>query len=260
VTLKPYFPTTRDLPASCARKIFDGLLNLIYPETCFLCSVPVARQQDCGICDPCWEKAIALKVLPPRCSSCGLPFHSFEENSEHLCGDCIQQMPPFSGARSFGYYTAELSRIIQELKFRGRQNLSGLLAPLLAGAFFDTWRRDDFDLVVPIPLHPKRKRERRFNQSELLAASLSRLIAVPYKKALLRTRSTLPQVGLTDSQRLENVRKAFRCFNPPLISNRRILLIDDVMTTGSTVSSAAQALMDAGAGRVSVLTVARAEK
>jgi ComF family protein len=166
-------------------------------------------------------------------------------------------MPPYAGARSFGHYSAEMSQVIQEFKFCGRRNLAGLLAPLLADTFFDTWGRDEFDLIVPIPLHPKRKRDRGYNQAELLAVLLARLLAIPYGKALLRIRSTLPQVGLSDIQRLENVRKAFRCFMPQRISKRRILLIDDVMTTGATVESAAQALVDAGAWRVSVLTVAR---
>ncbi len=169
-------------------------------------------------------------------------------------------MPPYAGARSFGYYMAELSGLIQGLKFRGRRNLAGLLAPLLAGTFFETWSREDFDFVTPVPLHPKRKRERGYNQSELLARLLARQIATPYCDTLVRTRSTLPQVGLTDSQRLENVRKAFRRVNPQQIRAQRILLIDDVMTTGATVGSAAQALLEGGALRVSVLTVARAGK
>jgi ComF family protein len=240
--------------------VFDGLLNLIFPDTCFNCAAPIARQQDCGICSDCWDKVIALKISPPRCSSCGVPFYNFEENSEHLCGNCIQQTPPYSGARSFGLYMAELSRVIQELKFHGRRNLIGLLAPLLAGACFDSWSKEEFDLVVPVPLHPKRKRERGFNQSELLARSLARHIAVPYGNVLLRVRSTLPQVGLADAQRRENVRKAFRCYKPQQVLKSRILLIDDVMTTGATVASAAQTLMEAGAWRVSVLTVARAAK
>ena len=257
---KLYFPTSRDFPASPARKILDGLLNLIYPETCFVCGVPVARQQDCGLCNGCWDRVIALKIEPPRCSSCGLPFYNFDEHSEHLCSDCIQQIPPYSGARSFGHYTAELSQVVQQLKFYGRKNLAGLLAPLLAGVFFDSWSRNDFDFIAPIPLHSRRKRERGFNQSELLSLSLSRQIGVPFRKALLRVRSTLPQVGLTNAQRLENVRNAFRCVRPQRISKQRILLIDDVMTTGATVASAARTLMDAGARRVSVLTVARAGK
>jgi ComF family protein len=238
----------------------DGLLNLIYPEECFICSDAIARHQDCGICSNCWDKALALKIVPPRCSSCGLPLHHFENNLDHLCGDCILQPPPYSGARSFGYYTAELGKIVQELKFRGKRNLARLLAPLLTAAFFESWSRDEFDLVVPVPLHSKRRRERGYNQSELLARSLARQVAVSYNPALLRIRPTLPQVGLTDSERKENVRKAFRCCRPQQISKKRVLLIDDVMTTGATVASAAQALLDGGALRVSVLTVARAGK
>jgi ComF family protein len=256
----PYFPTTRDLPPSNIRKALDGLLNLIYPDQCFVCATPIARRQDCGICDSCWEKAIELKISPPRCSSCGLPFQSFQGTPEYLCGNCTLQIPSFSGARAFGYYTAELSRLIQAFKFHGRRNLVGLLTPLLAGTFFENWNRGDFDLVVPVPLHSKRRRERGYNQSELLARSLALQIALPCLPCLVRTRPTVPQVGLSDARRKENVRKAFHCRDSGLISGKRILLIDDVMTTGATVSSAAQTLMDEDALRVSVLTVARVEK
>jgi ComF family protein len=257
---KPYFPTTRDLPASWLRTVLDSLLNLIYPDQCLICSSPVARRQDCGVCSGCWDKAVALKILPPRCASCGLPFQSFQDNAEYLCGNCILQAPPYSGARSFGYYTAELSSLVHGLKFHGRRDLVGLLSPLLAGVFFENWSREDFDLVVPVPLHGKRRRERGYNQSELLARALAHKLAVPCDSSLRRVRPTLPQVGLTDSQRQENVRKAFLCSRPERFSGKRILLVDDVMTTGATVSSAAQALIDGGALRVSVLTVARASK
>jgi ComF family protein len=260
VTAKPYFPTTRDLPDSRIRRLFDGLLNLVYPAECFICSSAVVRHQDCGICGTCWDRALALKIIPPRCASCGLPLHNFEEDGDHLCGDCILQMPPYAGARSFGYYSAELSKIIQELKFRGRRNLVNLLSPLLTAAFFESWNREEFDFIVPVPLHRKRRHERGYNQSELLARSLARRIAVPFRRSLIRVRPTLPQVGLTDSERKENVRHAFRCARPQQIANRRVLLVDDVMTTGATVTSASRALLDGGALRVSVLTVARAGK
>jgi len=186
--------------------------------------------------------------------------HNFEDDQEHLCGDCILQMPPFAGARSFGYYTAELAGIIQELKFHGKRNLVKLLTPLLTAPFFESWCREDFDLIVPVPLHPRRGRERGYNQSELLAKALERQIAVPFYSALNRIRPTLPQVGLSHSERIDNVRKAFRCASTQQISKKRILLVDDVMTTGATVASAARALLDGGALRVSVLTVARAGK
>ena len=220
----------------------------------------MARHQDCGICSGCWDKALALKIVPPRCASCGLPLQNFDDDQEHLCGDCILKMPPFAGARSFGYYTAELAGIIRELKFHGKRNLVRLLTPLLTAAFFESWSREDFDFIVPVPLHAKRRRERGYNQSELLAKALARQIAVPVHAGLIRVRSTLPQVGFTHSERTENVRKAFRCPRPRQVSKKRILLIDDVMTTGATVASAARALLDDGALRVSVLTVARAGK
>ena len=260
VNPKPYFPTIRDLPESHPRRLLDSLLNLIFPEDCFICSVAVARHQECGICSACWDKTLALKISPPRCASCGLPLQNFEDDQDHLCGECIRQMPPYAGARSFGYYTAELGKIIQEMKFHGRRNLVRLLGPLLTVAFFESWRREDFDLIVPVPLHSKRRRERGYNQSELLSRALERQIAVPFHPALIRVRPTLPQVGLTQLERMENVRKAFQCKRPQQISKMRILLIDDVMTTGATVSSASRALLEAGALRVSVLTVARAGK
>jgi ComF family protein len=254
VDLKPYFPTTRDLTESFPQRILDSLLNLIYPDICFICSAPLARRRDCGICSNCWKKTIGLKIAKPWCTSCGLPFQGKEE---HLCGKCILHPPPYAGARSYGYYTEELSGLVQGLKFHGRRNLSRLAGPLLADAFYDSWGRDEFDLAVSIPLHPKRKRERGFNQAELLARSLVQLIKLPFcKNALVRIRQTLPQVGLTDSERLENMHKAFRCNN--LITKKRVLLIDDVMTTGATVASATQALLEGGALRVSVLTLARA--
>lgn len=153
-----------------------------------------------------------------------------------------------------------MRRLIWGLKFDGRRNLADLLGPLLADVFFEFWDRGDFDFIVAVPLHPKRRRERGFNQSELLARALAHHIAIPPLRALLRIRSTRPQVGLTDLQRRENVRKAFRCSAHGQIAKRRILLIDDVMTTGATVISAAETLLEAGAGSVSVLTAARAAK
>jgi ComF family protein len=179
--------------------------------------------------------------------------------SANICGKCLLQMPSYSGARSFGYYTNELSRLVQGLKFHGRRNLAGLLAPVLASVFFEYWNPEEFDWIIPIPLHPSRKRERGYNQSELLARALAAHIAIPCNgRLLIRTRSTLPQVGLSDSQRSENVQNAFRCTDFPKVHKKRVLLIDDVMTTGATAASAAQALIEGGCFRVSVLTVAHA--
>ena len=177
-----------------------------------------------------------------------------------MCGNCILQPPAYSGARSFGYYRGELGRLIQGLKFNNRRNLVVLLCPFLIEAFYESWNRHEFDLLVPVPLHPRHRRSRGYNQAELLARALAHQTGIPLShRLLIRKRLTLPQVGLTNLQRRENVRNAFHCTKTEQIAGRRILLIDDVMTTGSTVASASGVLMKSGAGRVSVLTLARTE-
>jgi len=241
-------------------QIIDSLLNIFYPEVCFICANPVVHRRDRGVCVKCVNKATAHRLRPPVCASCGLPMPNFESGPDFLCGDCILNTPAFSGARSFGYYSGELARLIQGLKFNNRRNLVVLLGPFLIEAFYESWSRHEFDLVVPVPLHPRHKRSRGYNQAELLARVLAYQTGIPFsRRVLIRKRPTLPQVGLTHSQRQKNVRHAFHCIHPGQISGRRILLIDDVMTTGATAESASTALINGGAMRVSVLTLARTE-
>lgn len=200
-----------------------------------------------------------MRITGPFCPLCGLPYASFENGPAHLCGRCTLIPPPYSGARSFGCYSTELSCMIQALKFDGRQDMAKLLAPLLASTFLEFWSPREIDLILPVPLHSKRRRERGYNQAALLGLALGRLIGLPcLDKILKRMRNTLPQVGLSDSERTHNVAHAFHCPKPDAIRGQRILLVDDVMTTGSTVASACEALLEVGALRVSVLTVARA--
>ena len=256
-TQKLHFPTIRDIPAYRIRVIFDSFLNLFYPESCFICSSPVHRRQDCGLCDECWRKVLDLRIEGARCPSCGIPLPGFADDSENLCLECVRLPPPYSGARSFGYYSTDLRLAIHEFKFKGCQRLAQLLAPLLADVFWISWRREDFDFLTDVPLHPARRRERGFNQAELLSRALARMVGLPEFRTLRRTALTQLQVGLSDVQRLENVRNVFRCSHIDLVAGKRILLIDDVMTTGATAASASQTLIEAGAEKVSVLTVAR---
>ena len=256
----PHLPTARDIQASYLQVISDSFLNLFYPEECFICSSPAARRQDCGLCDDCWRKVLSLRIEGARCPSCGVPLPGFAEGSGNLCLECVRQPPPYSGARSFGYYSTEMRRVIHELKFEGRRPLVKLLAPLMADVFFQSWQREGFDLITSVPLHSARRRERGFNQAELLGRALARIVGLPELKTARREAATKSQVGLSNAQRMENVRNAFKCTHTSRVAGKRILLIDDVMTTGATVASAAGALIGAGAEKVSVLTVARATR
>jgi len=217
-------------------------------------------------------------IFPVHCAACG---EILMKNERIICSECIYHLPRTDYhldqdnpvARIFwgririeqatAYYFfnkgSRFRRLIHELKYLGRQDIGVELGRAFGYDLMKSGFRD-IDLIVPVPLHVKRKRERGYNQAELLARSLARGMAIPWGRGLARVRSTLPQIGLTDSQRRENVRKAFQCTNPQQISKRRILLVDDVMTTGATVASASDALLAGGALRISVLTVARAEK
>jgi ComF family protein len=175
-------------------------------------------------------------------------------------------LPAFEKARSFGIYSGNLRRVILHMKFGRRERLGKRLGELLAG----TWnslpelRDHDSPVIVPVPLHPSRRRERGFNQAELLAAGLVRSLRKEKRElriergGLHRRRATPPQTGLSLAARQENLRGAFEAGEPEQVRERTVVLIDDVMTTGATLSACARALKRAGAACVIGLTLARA--
>ena len=168
-------------------------------------------------------------------------------------------------ARSYGLYAGNLRKAILQLKFHGREYLGNRLGALLARAW-GALPEPDPAIVAPVPLHPSRKRQRGFNQAELLARGLVRRLRKEERfhrfqlvaSCLRRIRATLPQVGLSVSARRENVSGVFSVARPEQVRTRTVVLIDDVMTTGATLSACAAALKRAGASRVLALTLARA--
>lgn len=184
------------------------------------------------------------------------------------CGVCRKDEPAFDAARSFGLYIGKLRQVVLRLKFAGDARLGVRLGELLAPVWEYLPHRSDLGatVIVPVPLHAARRRERGFNQSELLAAGLVRAlpeqkdVAAPTvaKTCLLRHRATPPQTGLSVAARRENLRGAFAVVNKECVCGRAIVLIDDVMTTGSTLSACARELKRAGATMVVGLTLARA--
>jgi ComF family protein len=194
----------------------------------------------------------------PWCPRCGLPFASpvaLLHSPTHLCAACREREPPFDRARSAVAYDGVAASAIHLMKYQRRQllvrPLGALLLPLLE-------ELGPVDGVVPVPLHVQRLREREFNQALALAQVICRSTGWPLWWDLLeRTRPTRAQVGLDAAERRRNVRQAFRVRNADAVQGQRVLLVDDVMTTGSTVYECARVLKRAGAGLVQVLTVAR---
>lgn len=192
------------------------------------------------------------------CISCKTPFHNrFPLDLEGRCLLCRTGARGFDAAYCFGSYEGVLRQLIHLFKYTGMKPLARPLAAQLAGALP---LERQFDLVTPMPLHWRRKWTRGFNQSELLARIIARRRRIPMKNVVSRVRATSAQAGLTNSKRRKNVAGAFRVRRRQSVSGLRILLVDDVMTTGATGSACAAALKAAGARSVTLLTVARVDR
>jgi len=223
--------------------VIDAILNLLFPQSCVLCSSQVSQRRWAVVCPECWSR---LERIPrPFCPQCGMPAPVIEG----LCGECRRGDHAFDFARSLFLFTDPMRGILHHLKYSGRVSLAGplgrLVRPLVEEeGFLGT-------TVVPVPLHRSRERERGFNQAELLA----RRMGLPVDTGILRRRKNTPsQTGLSRSQRVINLSAAFEVRKAPPSC---VLVVDDVYTTGATLHEVARTLKRAGTRRVEVLTVAR---
>ena len=228
------------------------IADIFYPRRCFGCQEILEREGE-YLCASCRKK---LKLISgPVCMKCG---KSLRREEEELCMDCRRQVHRFSqGAAAFPYGGA-MRRSIQRMKFQNRRDYLDGYAWYMARQArprLPVWRPE---LVCPIPLHPAKRRRRGFDQSRLLAQKLGDFLELPVDtEALVRVRNTRPQKLLPGSERRKNMRGAFACAaeKADCIRGKRIVLVDDVYTTGATADSAAGALLDAGADRVFLLLV-----
>jgi len=211
----------------------------------------------CGEC-----RSILPWIKRPFCLKCGKDFTPATREDKRmfnlrLCASCRVKRPSYASARSAFRYEGVARKAVQSLKFRGRKTLAASFALLLAERLSDEpVFLDGVDLIVPVPLHPTRRRKRGFNQSALLAVELSRLWGIPVSESVLsRNRDTRPQVGLSAGQRAENIRGAF--IAGEAVRGKVVLLVDDVMTTGATANACAIGLRAGGAEETRVLTLAR---
>jgi competence protein ComFC len=227
--------------------LISKFVNLFYPSECPLCKNSSDNIAFAPFCTLCWSGI--KKYSGPSCRICSSPFAS--EHSE-ICSACLKKPPLFSIAMSFGIYDGALAEAVNLFKFYGIKRLNRPLGRLLLE--FDL---TGFDAVVPVPLSLKGLRDRGFNQSLLLAKTVSSNIKVPLMPdRLMKIRETPPQIGLNAKERTANLKGAFRVDGK--FTDLRILLIDDVMTTGATADECTKQLLKAGAVEVVVLTLARA--
>jgi ComF family protein len=232
----------------------SALLSLLYPPLCEVCSDDVEPGE--YLCASCSDNA--PRIRPPFCAKCSEPFVGAITGS-FSCANCRHRTLYFDAAVSVYRSRGIVRKLMHEFKYGGHQHLRHPLGRWLCETLQDARLADrNFDAVVPVPLHPARQRERGFNQAELLAKVLSSSSAIPLRPALERIRYTTTQTQFDRSARIENLRGAFRLRKNEDVRSLRVLLVDDVLTTGSTLSECARVLKDAGTISVHAITAARA--
>jgi ComF family protein len=239
-------------PLAVAHRAARLALDLVLPPLCLMCRRPIG---DAGaLCAACWT---GLRfIAPPLCDRCGLPFE--HEQATALCGACLARPPAFTRARAVMRYDEASKPLILRFKNADRLHAAPAIARWMGRAGAEVLA--DAALIVPVPLHWRRLFRRRYNQSAVLAGAVAKASGIAWlPDALRRIRPTPSQGGLAARERRVNVRGAFAVPDArrAAVAGKRILLIDDVLTTGATLDAAARALRRAGAADVDALAIAR---
>jgi ComF family protein len=226
-----------------------AIIDFVLPPHCITCGNCLSPQEKI-VCDICWDN---LEVLPsPFCPVC----MNFMEQGDFFCKICMERKN-LCAVRSLGVFDNYYQMMIHGFKYQQKITLGQRLGKRLGEKLIEDRAASEFDCIIPVPLHSVRKRGRGFNQSEILAQELSKVTHIPVlKKILKRTRNTKDQTKLTPEERIENVKGAFALRDPDIIEGKRIILVDDVMTTGATLWECATVLREAGAETIMGATIA----
>jgi ComF family protein len=236
------------------QRLLDRLLHVLLPAPCLGCGEPLpATRTFLGLCARC--RATLAPLPREACAICARPLAGHALPADYRCGACRERPPAFDRLLALWSYRPPLDAVVRGLKFGRLDYLGSHLATALAKGLAD--RLTGFDRVVPVPLHWRRRLVRGYNQAERIARPLASLLDVPCELAISRHRATPPQSLLGKSDRLANLRKAFRVPRPERARGLRVLLVDDVATTGATLNAAAAALRNAGAAAVTALVAGR---
>jgi ComF family protein len=241
--------------------LIQAFIDLIYPRRCVVCRTFIRReniQNDSApdiFCITCFSNL--KKITSPLCPFCGRPYES-KADEDHVCEDCLTRPSHYTFICAPYLYEGVAMETIHRFKYQAKSFIAKAVGPLLAAYAQQQIGWMSSAIVMPIPLHPKRLRERGFNQSLLLAKHVSKAFNAKLDfLSLRRVKYTLPQTGLGENERKRNVRAAFKVVSPAMVKGKSILLVDDVATTGSTLNAAARALQKSGCNDVTCLVLAR---
>lgn len=239
-------------------KIIQDINSLFFPSRCLVCGEPLT--DNIKLCFECSSKIKA--VTKPYCIVCGYPL-SFGDNNhfldEYECGDCKIHKKWYSAASAAVHYNDQARALVHKFKFDGFTNLSVFLGSIILQKYLYDERLGNEDIIIPVPLHISRFRERGFNQAELIARQLTKYTSIPTETDILkRIKKTEPQYEMTLEERQKNLLNAFKVMDKNKLKNRNVLVVDDIFTTGSTAYEVSKTLIKGGAEKINFLTVCRA--
>jgi ComF family protein len=248
-------PMSLSAGKSYLKSWLEAALGFFYPDRCQLCNSELATAAEGYVGTQCWQSVRFIK--PPFCECCGLPYEG-EITTSFECGNCREMDLHFQFARAAVAAGRLVLEVIHRYKYQRALWFEPFLADLLVRAACPALVSGNWDLIAPVPLHPLKQREREFNQAERLAVRLGQAAQIRVNAHLLRRiEPTRTQTQLSREQRAANVRNAFAMRRAERLNGERVVLVDDVLTTGATTSACARVLRAAGAGEVCVWTVAR---
>ncbi len=237
---------------------FTGLLDILYPRHCFACNKNLHEEENIYICKICLENI--KKIEPRRCNKCGFELGPGITSSKKGCPECENANLRFERSFFVSDYKGPLKDLIHQYKYNKHECLAKPLGDLLINMLSHKDIIPEIDVVVPVPLHWKKRLERGFNQSELMAKRICKKLSLPIStNNLRRIKNTLSQTQLLRTQRQKNVSGAFKVKQPEVFYKKQVFLVDDVLTTGITASECARNLRSAGAKKVHFLGLARAK-
>lgn len=234
------------------REIGKSLLDIVYPKRCPMCMEVIPIHEEEAICSACVDDL--PYISEPRCEKCSKPV--FDQDVA-LCFDCSKSEHYYRKGWALWLYEGKVRQALYRLKNNNNKNNGRIFAKEVVTLYYRDIIHASIDRIIPVPLHPKKYKKRGYNQAQIIADAVSEAMDIPCEEGcLIRTMNTQPQKHLSDLGRIENMQKAFQVIEPTCIDNKRILLCDDIYTTGSTINGCAKALLRHGACEVYFITLA----
>ncbi len=236
-------------------KVREAIVDILFPRRCPLCQ-EVVVPKDRKACYTCVSKLTPIEE--PSCKKCS---KAIVEQEQEYCYDCVRQKHHYERGFAIYVYEGKIKKSLLDFKFQGKQEYADFYIEQLIRHTGDKLHKLSLDLILPVPLHPRKQRVRGFNQAELLAQGIADFLKIPvYTKILCRTKYTRPQKSLDDKERLHNLEKAFEVDlesipYPDGLMGKKILLVDDIYTTGSTIEACTRTLLRVGCAKVFFITV-----